>query len=258
MGPNGDLDTDAFAMAMLALRNTPDPDCKLSPAQILFGRQLRDGMPKINGYAQKFDDPNIRPLWRDAWALKEDALRIRYARTYEALHEHSRPLPPLRSGDRVYLQNQVGNFPKKWDRSGTILETRDHDQYIVKVDGTGRLTLRNRRFLRRFEPHSTTITATATTPATGPLAAGFPLVSRAHSGASGRFEPAGDPAPTSAGKPASEPATNTNFDDADTTDPTSEPTKKPNVPSTPRRSSRRRQPRTVYDAASGSYLTPNT
>ena len=41
-GPTGGLDHDRFLRAMLQLRNTPDPDCNLSPAQIIFGRPLRD------------------------------------------------------------------------------------------------------------------------------------------------------------------------------------------------------------------------
>jgi len=251
-GQNGALDTDAFAMAMLALRNTPDPDCKLSPAQILFGRQLRDGLPTINGSVPKFFDHNIRPLWRDAWASKEDALRTRYARTYEALGEHSRPLPPLQPGDRVYLQNQVGNFPKKWDRSGTILESRDHDQYVIKVDGTGRLTLRNRRFLRRLVPHGPTIADTHTTPVTstpvtGPLTAEVPQSSCAHPITSETCAPAAEPAPT--------PAMQRDHSMEPTTD-TSAIREESHSPP-PRRSSRRRLPRTVYDAASGYYLTPN-
>ena len=32
-----------------------------------------------------------------------------------------------------------------------------HHQYLVKIDGSGRLSRRNRRFLRRFEPASTNI-----------------------------------------------------------------------------------------------------
>ena len=35
IGPNGSLNNDQFMMGMLQLRNTPDPDCKLSPAQII-------------------------------------------------------------------------------------------------------------------------------------------------------------------------------------------------------------------------------
>ena len=37
------------------------------------------------------------------------------------------------------------------------METSDHDQYVVKVDGSGRLTKRNRRFLRVFKPASMSI-----------------------------------------------------------------------------------------------------
>ena len=37
----GGLDNDKFLRAMLQLRNTPDPDCKISPAQIVFGRPLK-------------------------------------------------------------------------------------------------------------------------------------------------------------------------------------------------------------------------
>ena len=33
----------------------------------------------------------------------------------------------------------------------------DNDQYWVKIDGSGRLTLRNRRFLRKYTQHATTI-----------------------------------------------------------------------------------------------------
>ena len=32
-----------------------------------------------------------------------------------------------------------------------------YDRYVLRVDGSGRLTTRNRRFLRRFTPYSTTV-----------------------------------------------------------------------------------------------------
>ena len=64
-------------------------------------------------------------------------------------------LPPLRKGDRVLIQNQAGagKIAKRWDRSGTVLEVGDFDQYQVKVDGSGRISLRNRRFLRKVVPY---------------------------------------------------------------------------------------------------------
>ena len=36
---------------------------------------------------------------------------------------------------------------------GVIVEVKDHDQYVEKIAGTVRLTLRNRRFLRYYNPH---------------------------------------------------------------------------------------------------------
>ena len=155
-GPTGSLDHDRFLRAMLQLRNTPDPDCNISPAQIIFGRPLRDTLSFVNRL-EKFSNPNVRPLWRQAWAAKEEALRSRISRTTESLKEHSRPLRPLVLGERVFLQNQQGTSPNKWDRSGIVVESPGHDQYRVKIDGSGRLTLRNRRFLRAYTPATPSI-----------------------------------------------------------------------------------------------------
>ena len=155
-GSTGSLNHDRFLSDILQLRNTPDPDGNLSPAQIIFGRPLRDTLSFVNRL-EKFTNPHIRPLWREAWSAKEDALRARFTRTTEKLEAHSRPLRPLLVGERVFLQNQQGPHPTKWDRSGVIVESLSHDQYPVKVDGSGRLTLRNRRFLRAYTPATPTI-----------------------------------------------------------------------------------------------------
>ena len=155
-GPTGSLDHDRFLRAMLQLRNTPDLDCNISPAQIIFGRPLRDTLSFVN-QLEKFSNPHVRPLWRQAWDAKEQALRSRITRTTETLKEHSRPLPPLALGQKVFLRNQHGTSPTKWDRSGIVVESLGHDQYRVKVDGSGRLTLRNRRFLRAYTPASPSI-----------------------------------------------------------------------------------------------------
>ena len=155
-GPTGSLDHDRFMRAMLQLRNTPDPDCNLSPAEIIFGRPLRGTLSFVNRL-EKFSNPHIRPLWRQAWKAKEQALRTRITRTTESLKAHSRPLRPLAIGEKVFIQNQQGTHPNKWDRSGVVVESTGHDQYRVKVHGSGRLTLRNRRFLRAYTPATPSI-----------------------------------------------------------------------------------------------------
>ena len=43
-------------------------------------------------------------------------------------------------------------YKTRLEITGVIVEVKDHDQYSVRVDGTGRLTLRNRKFLRSYQP----------------------------------------------------------------------------------------------------------
>ena len=52
------------------------------------------------------------------------------------------------------LQNQhgAGKAAKRWDRTGLVLDDLGHNKYRVKVDGSGRVTDRNRQFLRQFTP----------------------------------------------------------------------------------------------------------
>ena len=56
----------------------------------------------------------------------------------------------------MQVQNQVGNHPSRWDITGTVVEVKEHDQYVVKVHGSGRLTARNRKFLRKITPYCST------------------------------------------------------------------------------------------------------
>ena len=86
---------------------------------------------------------------------RERALRLRYARGLEKWSEHTKKLPKLCIGDIVLIQNQHGTpkSAKRWDKSGEVIEVLDFDKYLIKVDGTGRVTTRNRRFLRKAQPY---------------------------------------------------------------------------------------------------------
>ena len=151
---DGKLDTDAVTRGILQLRNTPETDSNLSPAQILLGRTLRDSLPLRPPipYRTTIFDPEsaVSRVWKDTWSAKEHALKTRLARQVEKLEIGSHALKPLQIGDTVRIQNQSGNHPTKWDKTGTVVQIGDNDQYIVMVDGSRRLTLRNRRYLRKM------------------------------------------------------------------------------------------------------------
>ena len=92
------------------------------------------------------------------------------------LSEHTKKLMPLKMGDLVSVQNQHGNKPLRWNHTGTVVEVGDFDKYMIKMDGSGRLTTRNRRALRPIQCYKRTISwSTPTTaspaPTTEPTAA---------------------------------------------------------------------------------------
>ena len=70
----------------------------------------------------------------------------------ERLDRDCRVLPKLSVGDSVLVQNQVGNHPSRWDNTGIIVEVKE---YIVRVDGSGWMTLRNRKYLKMITPYTT-------------------------------------------------------------------------------------------------------
>ena len=121
-------------------------ELSIIPAMCVFGRSIRDFIPVHPGRYLP------HPAWRETLVAREEALRNRHQKVCERLSEHTRHLPPLIIGDHVRLQNQSGHHPTKWDRTGTVVEVRQFDQYVIRVDGSGRVTLRNRKFLRKYIP----------------------------------------------------------------------------------------------------------
>ena len=85
-------------------------------------------------------------------ASKRIGTKTRYVKTPESLREHMHVLPKLNTGDLVMIQNQSKRFPKKWNKSGVVI----NDQYLFKVDGSSSPTLRNQQFLRKYKPNGGT------------------------------------------------------------------------------------------------------
>ena len=141
-GPNGSLDTDAFLSALLMHRNTPSAALKMSPSEVVFGRKIRDLLPVKEGQLK------MNPEWHSQLQMRDAAMARRHAKRGQDLEEHTRKLRRLKVGEVVSIQDQKGNNSKRWNCTGTIVEVKEFDQYVIQVDGSGRLTIRNRKFLR--------------------------------------------------------------------------------------------------------------
>lgn len=134
----GNLTSDSLTQAILQYRNTPLRDIGKSPAQLALGRELRDGVPLVE------DRYKISNHWSDYLEKREQQMSL-LNEEIEKSSINRRVLPELENGLPVLCQNQSNN---KWDKSGTIVECLPYRQYRIKIDGTGRLTLRNRRHIR--------------------------------------------------------------------------------------------------------------
>ena len=161
-GPQGTLDTNKFLAAQLAYRNRPDPQTNLSSSEVVFGRRIVDLLPHKAGKMK------VSPRWHEAMKLRENIMARRHITRGKELNEHTKELTPLKMGDLVSVQNQHGNTPLRWNNTGTVVEVGDFDKYTIKMDGSGRLTNRNRRALRPIQCYRRTISQP--TPTTTPLA----------------------------------------------------------------------------------------
>ena len=157
----GALDTDKATRAILAHRNTPCQDTGIAPSVMLFGRPIRDHLPR--------HDLKLRPEWNAIAESRENALA---KRVLIPDHNSRNELTPLNLGDSVQIQNQAGNHPGKWNSTGIISGVLPNRQYQVLTDGSRRVTLRNRRFLKKISPVSRKVyddTLDITQPALAPV-----------------------------------------------------------------------------------------
>ena len=144
--PSGELNRDAYCRAMLQYRNSPLQDVRLSPAQIIFGRQIKDFIPVLPGKYQP------RQEWGFVQEDRDRALARRLQADGSRLERDTRQLKEIPVGTPVCIQNQTGRHPTKWDKTGMVLENQPFNKVLVRVDGSRRATTRNRRFVRVILP----------------------------------------------------------------------------------------------------------
>ena len=113
-----------------------------------LGRELRDTLPlPRNRY-------EINPHWARILKDRETSMAQQNDTIKSNYDEHAKELSELCKGDLVLCQN---TRTKKWDRSGEIVEVGKFRQYMVKMDGSGRISQRNRRHLQKIHKASTEI-----------------------------------------------------------------------------------------------------
>ena len=143
------LDDDKLCRALLQYRNTPSRKDGASPAQKLYGHPIQDALPAH------------RRSFSAEWQHKTADIEQQAAKTLETstqyYNTHAHYLPEIHVGSSVALQNPQ---TKLWDIYGTVTEIGPHRRYYVRTQ-SGRVLVRNRRFLRRRVP-ITTLPATST------------------------------------------------------------------------------------------------
>ena len=139
--------------SLLQYRNTPLPDIALSPAQILLHRQLRDSIPAHPAHYKPHKE------WVLTAEEREKTLSNRNHLIVKNQNAKARELTPLPLGANVVVQGDG----KKWECMGNIVEVLPHRQYRIRMFHSGRVVLRNRRFLREY--------STVTPPVIQPLPA---------------------------------------------------------------------------------------
>ena len=118
----------------------------MSPAFMLFGRTIKDHLPQL------WSTEPLRPQWSEIRKLRELAMAKRHIRNEIRFDNTTRTLPALQLGDTVLIQNQTGPKPNRWSKTGRVVEDLGHRQFHIKIDGSNRITLRNRKFLKRILP----------------------------------------------------------------------------------------------------------
>ncbi len=139
---SGSLNEDKLCRALLQYRNTPSRKDGLSPAQKLYGRPVQDMLP---AHRRSFAEE-----WQRSANEAEQLATSNLEKAESAYNAHAHSLPDIRIGSNVAIQNSE---TKLWDIYGIVTNIGKHRRYYVKTH-SGRVLVRNRRFLRRRVPAS--------------------------------------------------------------------------------------------------------
>ena len=111
----------------------------MSPAQLTTGRQLRDGVPTAK------QNYKVNPEWQQTLEERETQMAQRHEEIRQQSPGQRRRRRRLQPGARVWVQDQTS---KAWSKSGTVVEVHPYRQYAVRMDGSGRISIRTRGHLK--------------------------------------------------------------------------------------------------------------
>ena len=139
VSPSGVLNRPSTVAGLMMFRNTPRSPTDLSPAQLIFGQDIRDSLPITRA--------SLKPEHR--FAAEE---RLQKVREEKRKGKGRKEMELLKQGQKVFVQHPGS---KRWTSTATVLRFGINDrEYIVRNDENGREYRRNRKFLRpqRVQP----------------------------------------------------------------------------------------------------------
>ena len=137
---DGKIDLDKLAQSLMLYRNAPRCGGGPSPAESLFNRPIRDGLPAHTRSFQKEWQREPEELERRVVAAREKS-QIFYNTT-----AHS--LAVLKVNDHVLIQDTENS---RWSIPGKVIEIGPNRDYLVRTEN-GKEFRRNRRHLLRRIP----------------------------------------------------------------------------------------------------------
>ena len=131
---SSNINSTVFLRGLLEARNTPNQD-GASPAQLLFGHNLRSFLPARQEC--------FAPCWQTAKSAF-DKRAARLARAKDKYDASAHPLRPIPTSTTVRIQDPIS---KKWTRRGVIVAKSRDRSYQIRLP-SGNLIQRTRQQLR--------------------------------------------------------------------------------------------------------------
>ena len=125
-------------LALLNYRSTPVEATGVSPARLLFGRELQTRLPRLRAAISGKSET------LEAARRKDGENKRRYQEYFNRRHG-ARDLQPLQPGDAVRVRTSAD---LDWRERAQVRDRVGVRSYIVSSEDTGRLLRRNRRDLR--------------------------------------------------------------------------------------------------------------